>query len=64
MIADLERCESHGLCVEEAPNHLRMDDDLLVVTDETVAADDLPALRAAVRVCPVAALRLEKRPVS
>lgn len=62
--ADFARCEGHGLCVEEAPGHLRMDDDLVAITENTVTDGDLPAIRAAVRVCPVAALRLEQRAAS
>ncbi|TNC29270.1 ferredoxin [Amycolatopsis alkalitolerans] len=59
--ADFARCEGHGLCVEEAPGHLRMDDDLVAITEDVVTGDELPGVRAAVRVCPVAALRLEPR---
>lgn len=59
--ADFARCEGHGLCLEEAPGHLRMDDDLVVIAEDSVTGDELPAVQAAVRVCPVAALRLEPR---
>ncbi|KAA9157810.1 ferredoxin [Amycolatopsis acidicola] len=62
--ADFARCEGHGLCVEEAPSHLRMDEDLVAITEDTVTDGHLPALRAAVRACPVAALRLEQRATS
>ncbi|MEV8274180.1 ferredoxin [Microbacterium sp. NPDC077184] len=55
---DLTRCEGHGLCQEAAPAILRLNDDdepELLVDD---IADHLPAARDAVRVCPVAALKL------
>jgi len=62
--ADFVRCEGHGLCIAEAPRHLHMDDDVVVIIDDTVTGDDLPALQAAIRVCPVAALRMEPRGAS
>lgn len=56
---DRPRCEGHGLCEEEAPDLLHLDDagDLVI---DVVEIDDgaLERARAAVRVCPVAALRL------
>jgi ferredoxin len=62
--ADFERCEGHGLCIAEAARHLDMDDDVVVIIDDAVAGDDMPALQAAVRACPVAALRMEQRSAS
>jgi ferredoxin len=62
--ADFARCEGHGLCIAEAPGHLHMDNDVVVIIDDTVTGDDLPALQSAVRVCPVAALGMEQRPAS
>lgn len=56
---DRARCEGHGLCEEVAPHLLHLDDHgELVIDVEGVAEADLEAARAAVRVCPVAALRL------
>lgn len=55
---DLARCEGHGLCEEAAPHLLQLNDESepqLVTTD--IAAFESEA-RGAVRVCPVAALRL------
>lgn len=60
IILDRARCEGHGLCEEAAPGLLHLDDDGEVVIDkEELEAGDLDAANAAVRVCPVAALRLE-----
>mgnify|MGYP001319101017 CR=1 FL=1 len=56
---DRPRCEGHGLCEEEAPDLLHLDDAGDLVIDVVEIDDDaLERARAAVRVCPVAALRL------
>jgi len=57
---DRPRCEGHGLCEEAAPKLMHLDDagDLVIDVPEVDGAD-VDAARAAVRVCPVAALRLE-----
>lgn len=56
---DQARCEGHGLCEEAAPTLMHLDDDgiLHIDVDEVDPADE-GAAQAAVRVCPVAALRL------
>lgn len=56
---DRPRCEAHGLCEEAAPDlmHLDENDDLVLDVTEVDGAA-LERARAAVRVCPVAALRL------
>lgn len=60
LVVDLARCEGHGLCEEAAPKLLHLDDaGDLVIDQETIGEDDLAAANAAIRVCPVAALRLE-----
>ena len=62
IILDRPRCEGHGLCAEVAPKHMHLDDngdlilDVEVVDDADQAA--VEAAKAAVRVCPVAALKL------
>lgn len=60
---DRPRCEAHGLCEESAPRlmHLDDDDELVIDVPEIDAHDEqqLALARSAVRVCPVAALRLE-----
>lgn len=56
---DRPRCEGHGLCEEAAPALMHLDDDgELVIDVQEVGAAELDAAKAAVRVCPVAALRL------
>ncbi|MER7796773.1 ferredoxin [Microbacterium sp. NPDC096154] len=56
---DRPRCEAHGLCEEAAPDLMHLDDDDELVLDVTdVEGSDLERARAAVRICPVAALRL------
>ena len=56
---DRPRCEGHGLCEEAAPDLKHLDDrgDLVIDVPE-VGDEALGRARAAVRVCPVAALRL------
>lgn len=56
---DRPRCEGHGLCEEAAPHLMHLDDDGELILDQTeVGEEDLQAARDAVRVCPVAALKL------
>jgi ferredoxin len=60
IILDRPRCEAHGLCEEVAPTLMHLDDDAELIIDvEEVDGDLLEAAKAAVRVCPVAALRLQ-----
>jgi len=60
LILDQPRCEGHGLCEEAAPKLMHLDGEGDLVLDvERIDDQDLDAARAAVRVCPVAALRLE-----
>lgn len=59
IVLDRPRCEGHGLCEEAASELMHLDDDGELVLDrEDVAEADLASAQAAVRVCPVAALRL------
>jgi ferredoxin len=56
---DRPRCEGHGLCEEAAPALMHLDDDgELVIDVQEVDGTELEAANAAVRICPVAALRL------
>ncbi|HEU4755153.1 MAG TPA: ferredoxin [Agromyces sp.] len=56
---DRPRCEGHGLCEEAAPDLMHLDDDGDLVIDVPEFGEAaLDRARAAVRVCPVAALRL------
>jgi ferredoxin len=59
ILLDRLRCEGHGLCEEAAPDLMHLDDDgELVLAHMEVDGDLLAAANVAVRVCPVAALRL------
>lgn len=62
IILDRPRCEGHGLCAEVAPKLMHLDNKgELVIDVEHVDDNDqaaVEAARAAVRVCPVAALKL------
>jgi ferredoxin len=60
IILDAPRCEGHGLCEEVAPKLMHLDDDGELILD-VVDVDDsnIEAAKAAVRVCPVAALKLQ-----
>lgn len=56
---DRPRCEGHGLCEEAAPELMHLDDDgELVIDMPEVEGDAIERAKAAVRICPVAALRL------
>ncbi len=59
IVLDRPRCEGHGLCEETAPQLMHLDDDGELVLDrEEVDEADAALANAAVRVCPVAALRI------
>ncbi|MEU4511042.1 ferredoxin [Nonomuraea wenchangensis] len=59
IVLNRPRCEGHGLCEEAAPALMHLDHDgELVLHQEEVGDADVPLAQAAVRVCPVAALRL------
>lgn len=56
---DRPRCEGHGLCEEAAPHLMHLDEDgELIIDKPDVGEEELGAARDAVRVCPVAALKL------
>lgn len=59
IVLDRPRCEGHGLCEEVAPDLMHLDDEgELVIDVEDVDGVDLEKAKAALRVCPVAALKL------
>ncbi|MGI5323665.1 ferredoxin [Actinomadura nitritigenes] len=59
IVLDRPRCEGHGLCEEAAPLLMHLDDEGELVLDrEEIGDAEAPLAHAAVRVCPVAALRL------
>jgi ferredoxin len=56
---DPHRCEGHGLCLQAAPQVLHHNELAEVVIDvQTLSGAALTQAEAAVRLCPVAALRL------
>lgn len=56
---DQNRCEGYGFCAEAAPELLELDDDgILHNRTDSVPEDLLERAEAAIRVCPVAALKL------
>ncbi|MFV0373167.1 ferredoxin [Microbacterium sp.] len=56
---DQARCEGYGFCAESAPTLLELDDDGILHTLRDADGDAAVArAQAAVRVCPVAALKL------
>ena len=60
IVLDRPRCEGHGLCEEAAPELMHLDDDGELVLDrEELFDSEQSVANAAVRVCPVAALRVE-----
>ncbi|MFJ3143664.1 ferredoxin [Streptomyces flavovirens] len=59
IVLDRPRCEGHGLCEEAAPQLMHLDDEGELVLDrQEFDAADAALANAAVRVCPVAALRI------
>ena len=64
IVADRARCEGHGICANQAPTMLDLDDDDIVVVleaGEEIAKADLSRARVAAASCPVAALVVEER---
>jgi ferredoxin len=60
---DVKRCEGHGLCVQVAPQVLHHNEHAEVVIDiDQLTGAALDQAEAAVRICPVAALRLKQIP--
>lgn len=56
---DHSRCEGHGLCEEAAAHLMHLNDEgELIIDVKEVGSKDIDAAREAVRVCPVAALKL------
>ena len=61
IVLDRPRCEGHGLCEEIAPDLMHLDDEGELILDVEELPEGSPELAdagAAIRVCPVAALKL------
>jgi ferredoxin len=60
IVVDVERCQTHGVCVEEAPELFRIENEELVVIDERPPASLREKLEMAVRYCPTQAIRIQE----
>ncbi len=61
---DAVTCRAHGLCAEELPESIRLDEwGYPRVSGEPIAPGLLRQARAAANSCPVLALRLARTPV-
>lgn len=61
IFVDSARCEGYGFCEQSAPDLLHLDDaGELEILSVHVPDDREAAAEGAVRVCPVAALRVER----
>lgn len=60
LAVDAALCQAYGLCADEAPDLLDLDDFgySAVIGDGEVSLDREPAAMAATEICPVKALRL------
>lgn len=60
VIADRERCDGYGACLEASPEVFDLDDDDLVLLLDAEPDESLRAgVTRAVRVCPKSALSIE-----
>lgn len=56
---DQSRCEGYGFCAEAAPTLLELDDEGILHTLKDIEGEkEIERGEAAIRVCPVAALKL------
>jgi ferredoxin len=58
LVVDFDSCESHGLCVEAAPEVFELRDLALYVLDEQPDVSLRPKLEEAVRLCPTESIFL------
>jgi len=60
VIVDQHRCEGHGMCEDAAPGQFQLDDEgYLHLRHDPVPDELVRASQSAVRLCPVAALKIE-----
>jgi ferredoxin len=57
---DMDLCQGHGVCCEEAPALFALDGDRVRVLDESPPEDQREALRRAVKYCPTRAISIEE----
>ncbi|PZG11502.1 ferredoxin [Micromonospora craterilacus] len=61
IVVDYDRCDSHGVCADSAPEVFEIrDDDFMYVLVEQPPAAQLPQVETAVRGCPKLALSLRE----
>ncbi|WP_431729570.1 ferredoxin [Verrucosispora sp. TAA-831] len=59
IVVDYDRCDSHGVCADSAPEVFEIrDDDLMYVLVEQPSVEQVPQVETAVRGCPKLALSL------
>jgi ferredoxin len=60
IVVDFDVCQSHGLCVQAAPEVFELrDDGFLYILNESPPEDQRPKVERAVRECPTGAIKLE-----
>jgi ferredoxin len=60
VVVDFELCQSHGLCMQAAPEVFELrDDGFLYILNETPAENLRKKLQTAARECPTAAIKIE-----
>ena len=60
VIVDFELCQSHGLCMQAAPEVFEVrDDGFLYILSETPPENLRKKVETAMRVCPTGAIKLE-----
>lgn len=57
---DLDLCQGHGVCCEEAPEVFALDGDKVRVLEPAPAPERHEAVRNAVRYCPTRAIAIEE----
>lgn len=61
---DREKCEGFGFCEQAAPDVFHLDDDGVLSIEQSALAGSAQTVTAALRVCPVAALRIVDEPLT
>jgi ferredoxin len=59
VIVDMNLCQSHGECVNAAPDVFDLGDDDVLIWKEDVEESQRAAVEEAVDVCPMMAIRIE-----
>jgi ferredoxin len=60
VVVDFEICQSHGLCMQSAPEVFELrDDGFLYILDENPSENLRKKLQTAARECPTGAIKIE-----